>query len=219
MAGSRSRKPVVPMMFPSQLARNGPGVSPQPGERPEESDGIEISVSRESDSGGARLFVFRQPTVVIGRSSACDLRLDDPERLASSRHAEVVLSDGRVRLSDLGSRNGTFLNGERLEPRRSFEVAPADEVAISGTRLQLRALAAAARTTDERTILAPGGLNPFTENARLLVEALERVADTFEQTAPEGRAAALEQALREALGDRSAEVYDQIGQLLSRSDD
>ncbi len=49
----------------------------------------------------------------IGRSSACLLQLDDPR--ASGHHALVRWSGTDWELLDLGSRNGTFLGGERLE--------------------------------------------------------------------------------------------------------
>ena len=48
---------------------------------------------------------------VIGRGAEADLRLDDPG--ISRRHAEIVLSDP-PRITDLGSTNGTFVEGERV---------------------------------------------------------------------------------------------------------
>jgi pSer/pThr/pTyr-binding forkhead associated (FHA) protein len=46
---------------------------------------------------------------VVGRSPDAALRLDDDG--ISREHAELMLVDGRLRLRDLGSTNGTFLNG------------------------------------------------------------------------------------------------------------
>jgi len=51
--------------------------------------------------------------VVLGRSRDCDLIL--PDVLLSRRHAELVHGDDGWRLRDLGSLNGTRLNGARLE--------------------------------------------------------------------------------------------------------
>lgn len=48
------------------------------------------------------------PSVTIGRSSSCDLVLDDSE--ASRRHAEVRLDQQVLRIKDLGSTNGTRVN-------------------------------------------------------------------------------------------------------------
>jgi adenylate cyclase len=55
----------------------------------------------------------------IGRSSSCNLVLDDRE--ASRNHAEIRLVAGRYRISDSGSANGTWLNGRRLAVARDLE--------------------------------------------------------------------------------------------------
>jgi hypothetical protein len=49
---------------------------------------------------------------VMGSSPSCDLRLADPK--ASPQHAEIDRTDEGWLLTDLGSLNGTFLNGERI---------------------------------------------------------------------------------------------------------
>jgi len=48
----------------------------------------------------------------IGRDASCDVHLDDP--LVSRRHASIEFADGLWWLNDLGSRNGTLLNGRRV---------------------------------------------------------------------------------------------------------
>jgi two-component system response regulator HydG len=50
--------------------------------------------------------------VLIGQSPACDLRLDDRE--VSRRHAALELAGRHLRLTDLGSTNGTFVDGVRI---------------------------------------------------------------------------------------------------------
>lgn len=50
--------------------------------------------------------------VVVGRSSDLDMVL--VEEMVSRRHARIELSSGIVRVEDLGSTNGTFVNGERV---------------------------------------------------------------------------------------------------------
>jgi CRP-like cAMP-binding protein/pSer/pThr/pTyr-binding forkhead associated (FHA) protein len=65
---------------------------------------------------GARqviLPVARQ--ILIGRSDQNDLRLQD--RRVSNRHARLLFEAGRYLLADLGSSNGTFVNGQRIENR------------------------------------------------------------------------------------------------------
>ena len=51
--------------------------------------------------------------IVIGRSSELDMVL--VEEMVSRKHARIALSDGVITIEDLGSTNGTFVNGEKVE--------------------------------------------------------------------------------------------------------
>jgi pSer/pThr/pTyr-binding forkhead associated (FHA) protein len=51
--------------------------------------------------------------IVIGRSSELDMVL--VEEMVSRKHARIALSDGVINIEDLGSTNGTFVNGEKVE--------------------------------------------------------------------------------------------------------
>jgi predicted component of type VI protein secretion system len=52
-------------------------------------------------------------TIVVGRDPACDISEDD-DSLLSRRHTEFVAGPDGVLVRDLGSRNGTFVNGVRI---------------------------------------------------------------------------------------------------------
>lgn len=51
--------------------------------------------------------------IVVGRSRDCDLHLDDPT--VSGRHARLEWRGRNILVQDLGSANGTFVDGERIE--------------------------------------------------------------------------------------------------------
>jgi pSer/pThr/pTyr-binding forkhead associated (FHA) protein len=71
--------------------------------------------------------------LTIGRSSENDLHLDEDE-FASSRHARVEPRRDGVWLEDIGSTNGTFLNGVQLkQPRR---LSPGDVIRVGETDLR-----------------------------------------------------------------------------------
>ncbi|HLB82563.1 MAG TPA: FHA domain-containing protein, partial [Gemmatimonadales bacterium] len=57
--------------------------------------------------------------VVVGRAVTSDVPIYDPT--ISRRHAEVSLADGGVKVKDVGSSNGTFLNGARISEALAAE--------------------------------------------------------------------------------------------------
>src|SRR5215210_6558443 len=76
----------------------------------------------------------------IGRDASCDLTLQDGK--ASRRHAALrVLPDGRATLYDLGSSNGTFVNGQRVQ---SVLLSGGEQIQIGDTVLSPAGAAAPA---------------------------------------------------------------------------
>lgn len=60
-------------------------------------------------------FALTQPEIIIGRDASVDLTLSFPG--VSRRHARLTRAGEVYTLEDLGSSNGTYLNGERLVER------------------------------------------------------------------------------------------------------
>jgi hypothetical protein len=71
--------------------------------------------------------------VTLGRSRDCDCVLAEPS--VSRRHAELSRAGEHWRLRDLGSRNGTRVNGVRLLDEA--EVCPGDRVSFGDARFRL----------------------------------------------------------------------------------
>ena len=69
--------------------------------------------------------------VVLGRSRECDIRLDDAN--VSRRHAEVRLEDGTYWIADLGSTNGTELNGRSIE---RAQLSDGDRITVGSTDIR-----------------------------------------------------------------------------------
>jgi hypothetical protein len=70
--------------------------------------------------------------VTLGRSRSCDVVLEDPN--VSRQHAELRPRGGSWVLTDLGSTNGSRLNGHPVE--RSEVVRPGDEIELGATVLR-----------------------------------------------------------------------------------
>jgi pSer/pThr/pTyr-binding forkhead associated (FHA) protein len=64
----------------------------------------------------------------VGREG-CDVLLADPE--VSRRHARIVLTGAGAEVEDLGSTNGTFVNGRRITGRTALQ--PGDRIAFGNT--------------------------------------------------------------------------------------
>jgi hypothetical protein len=127
--------PVVPPVVPPAVVPAAEAAPPvtmvyRPREPLEPDDGPPPAVEREVVSLviGDRVVPIESARVVLGRSRECDVQIDDAN--ASRRHCEIV-QDGAASWSvvDLGSTNGTEVNGRR-------ERAPlndGDRISVGGT--------------------------------------------------------------------------------------
>ena len=82
-------------------------------------------------TGGKRL-VIGPGGATMGRSRQCDVMLDDPN--VSRTHAEIRPRGGSWVLSDLGSTNGSRLNGRRLEGPEVLK--PGDEIELGTSQIR-----------------------------------------------------------------------------------
>lgn len=91
----------------------------------------------------------------IGREDSCELHLDDP--MISRRHAAVTFAEGRWWIEDLGSRNGTLVNQQRV---RRVPLPPSCEVKLYEAAPVLRLDVHA--PSNAQTI-SPAGPHPTTD--------------------------------------------------------
>jgi hypothetical protein len=91
------------------------------------------SAADAGQGGGQRTFPLTSPLTILGRGTDCDLRLVDQG--VSRHHAEIRVEDGDVVLVDLGSTNGTFVNGQ---PIRRVSLVDGTRVTLGRTTLVFR---------------------------------------------------------------------------------
>jgi transcriptional regulator with GAF, ATPase, and Fis domain len=118
-------------------------------------------------------FVFPLPAagvLTVGRASEADLCIEDGS--ISRQHARLMLAEGRVRVSDLGSRNGTRVNGQPVTGSR--DLLPGDVVALGTVTLVLQG---GGRARPARAAL------PLEELRRRTAEELERAGHYERPTA------------------------------------
>jgi len=82
----------------------------------------------------------------IGRHDDCVIRIRSTQ--VSRRHCELFEADGSLIVRDLGSSNGTFVNGDRIEAPRVLH--PGDALTVGGVTLRIDATSAAAEAEKER---------------------------------------------------------------------
>jgi pSer/pThr/pTyr-binding forkhead associated (FHA) protein len=103
-----------------------------------------ISVKRKRKEGSRVLFVRSESqkgqefevkdVVVMGRSEETDVVLDDP--YASEFHLRFVSQDSGMVLHDLGSTNGTYVNGRRISA--PTQLRHGDTVQVGKTVMEIR---------------------------------------------------------------------------------
>jgi hypothetical protein len=124
------------------LARSEePAVAAAPGEEPRRSRTHDGGGGGLMDSVSPRLEVVaalgHEPGTVLdlahgatlGRSDSAEVRVDDP--YASSAHARIYAYGDFMQLEDMGSTNGTYLNGRRVRGAERLKVA--DKIRIGDT--------------------------------------------------------------------------------------
>ena len=73
--------------------------------------------------------VLKEQTTVIGSSRSVDVHID--QKFISRRHAQVRCLNDVFYISDLGSTNGTFLNGSRIEDNQEVVLKDGDEIVFA----------------------------------------------------------------------------------------
>ena len=95
-------------------------------------EGTKVVVVRSETQQGLELDV--RDVTVLGRSSEADVLLDDP--YASEFHMRLVASDNGLVLHDLGSTNGTYVNGRRITAPTTMRRG--DTIQVGKTVMEVR---------------------------------------------------------------------------------
>ncbi len=122
-----------------------------------------------SGTEAGQIFALDREESVIGRDLEAQVRLDDAS--VSRKHARIVRRDGKIYLEDLGSTNGTFVGGHKIE---MAELVSGDRVQV-GPKLSLRfAITDEAEEMLQRQLFESSTRDPLTRafNRKYLLERL-----------------------------------------------
>ena len=166
-------------------------------------------------------FVFSR-SVILGRGQQCDVVL--PEASVSRRHAQISVADERCFLVDLGSGNGTFLNGEHLaEPTplvsgdevrvgtAVLEFRLADSPRLDGTRSRTITIRDAARDSGPLPLVIPLANLQLTGPPADELERMRRKLEFFRQAGVVLTRTLNERELFDALLEKAMAVLPQAG--------
>ena len=111
----------------------GEDSAPPPPPAPSATAAGEVSIVLLENWKPSKTFRVQKEVVTIGRLAECDVVIADPG--ASRRHARIRFQDDAYLLTDLGSTNGTQVNGELVQ---EHSLADGDRITIGETVLEFR---------------------------------------------------------------------------------
>jgi len=103
--------------------------------------------------------------IIIGRSSELDVVL--VEDMVSRKHAKITFMDQQIAIADLGSTNGTFVNGERI---KQAKLKDRDRILIGTSILQIQVAGAEQKSGGQMTEVADSQDNQMDINSGNLTD-------------------------------------------------
>lgn len=94
---------------------------------------MEAALVHVRSDGRQQPVPLRAGKVVVGRQEDCQLRI--PSAQISRHHCELITGGAGVRIRDLGSSNGTFVNGQKVD---EAELEAGDVIAVGSTLFVVR---------------------------------------------------------------------------------
>jgi type VI secretion system FHA domain protein len=96
-------------------------------------------------------YVVQKEKTFIGRSPGNDIVLPDNEKRVSSKHGRIDRSGSSLQLTDLGSTNGTVVNGRKIDANSAVELKNGDKITIG--LYQLSVVATEEELSDQTVVV------------------------------------------------------------------
>lgn len=157
---------------------------------------------------GAQLVPLEATRITVGRADSNDVALVD-DRRASRLHAVLERLSAGWCVRDLSSRNGTFVNGERVD--RDRPIHSGDEIMVGSTRLVYRAERAAADPGLTEGAERPPDLTPRERDVLLALFRPALTGQVFTEPASTAEVARALHVSEPAVKQHLAKLYDKFG--------
>jgi S-DNA-T family DNA segregation ATPase FtsK/SpoIIIE len=129
-------------------------------------------------------FALPEGRWTIGRSQSTEVQISIPDEAVSSVHCSVTVANGKVTLGDLGSRNGTVLEGDRCTVPASVEVGDAFQIGSTIVELARRSSPDASPVDNGDGSFTHTRTFPATPTALELRVEFPRVPDAHDAPSP-----------------------------------
>jgi pSer/pThr/pTyr-binding forkhead associated (FHA) protein len=103
-----------------------------------------------SGKSAGRSISLKRSKLVIGRAEECDVRPLSEE--VSRRHCAIFVGPSDLWVEDLKSRNGTYVNGKRIESETRIKLADGDSIRVGSLELRVATQGAARAGESESTV-------------------------------------------------------------------
>lgn len=138
---------------------------------------VKLKVLRGASTG--KEVEIRGPRFFIGRSPECNLRANSDA--ISRRHCAITVGESDVTIKDLGSRNGTYVNGTRIDGEHRIKMG--DQLRVGPLEFLVTHAAAARQTEKAPSAPDPGSaVSNDDEMAGLVSDWLEEGNEVDRQT-------------------------------------
>lgn len=84
---------------------------------------------------GVKTYYISKPSFILGRGSTSEIKLDDKD--ISREHVRIFFADA-LKIEDLDSSNGTFVNGIRLPPKSHVDILENDKIVLGQSKISLK---------------------------------------------------------------------------------
>ncbi len=120
---------------------------------------ISANAARLVQQVGGQIYPLNQPEIVIGREVGAEIALDDSQ--ISRRHARLTITGNTVTIADLGSANGTFVNGRKIAGPTSLQEGDRIRIGTHDFRIEGLAPPATAPQLADANDATVAGIAPF----------------------------------------------------------
>lgn len=184
---------------------------------------VKLVVSSTINPAESRELVSEEKQITIGRHGSNIIVLPDERRIVSNHHAEIRVGEEVCELIDLGSKNFTYLNEERLQAGVPQPLNAGDVIRIGDFEIKFSPVVEEVAAPDsapldyERTVFDFNFVNPFEDDAALLAASVRSIRKAYDEEVPSRRDDALIEAITQALGtDIDHEAVMVIARCLGR---